>query len=157
MLDLKTITNNIIKKSFPELKGKNLEIYFRNLDDALMKFNILDQDYNNFAIEVDDSLKKANNIISLGGMAHELCHFSRELSLTKEFSVYDGEMYEKYLKYRIEDERNTDKEVIKRGYGEHLLALAEYNQNILKRPYVEESGLSIIEIKSLLSLKNKTL
>jgi hypothetical protein len=57
--------------------------------------------------------------------------------------------YRMSKRYKTLDERNTDLEVLLRGYGEDLLAFLEYSEKE-GYPHYKEDGLSIRELKILL-------
>jgi hypothetical protein len=57
-------------------------------------------------------------------------------------------------RYKTLDERNTDLEVILRGFGKDLLVFLEFSEKE-GYPHYKEDGLSIRELKILIQKKEK--
>jgi hypothetical protein len=109
----------LIRRGFPELAGRDFRICFGNYDSWMW----YDLSGRTFLIGVDNSLRAAPRRVLEGGFAHELAHVIRDRRLGP---FQRGLAYKRYCSlrpYRIRDERGTDLEVIRRGYGMQLLAL----------------------------------
>lgn len=144
---LENIIKTIIKDSFPELMNEDIQIEWKDLKDALMEYGGLSVD--GFYIEVDKSLKKANKKVLIGGIAHELCHILEDIKLGKEKSLRSRIAYKISRRYKTLDERNTDLQVIIRGYGKELLEFMKFSiEN--GYDYYKEDGLSAMEIEAII-------
>jgi hypothetical protein len=147
-VDLNRVIDGVIKRGFPELLGEDIRIEFTTLNDALLTFGKLSQE--GFYIEVDESLRNASVDVLKGGIAHECGHIVFEKSkVNKTFSI-DMFAYRLSSRYRILDERNTDLEVILRGFGNELLLFLQHSVH-LGLDHYREDGLSIREIEILIS------
>src|SRR5689334_7951451 len=98
-----------------------------------------------FIIGVDNSLRHAPRRVLEGGLAHELAHIVHDLRRKPFQRARAYEYYRRIRAYRIHDERGTDVEVIRRGYGPQLLALMLWART---RGYTSarEHGLLLAEI-----------
>ena len=149
MNNLDEIRDEIIKKGFPELLTEDIQAEYKPLKDALFEYGELTKE--GFYIEVDDSMKDAPKDVMEGGFAHELSHILTDKEQGKALSLRDGLAYRISKRYKTLDERNTDLQVIIRGYGPQLLAFLEYSEKE-GFPHYKEDGLSTREVKSILSL-----
>lgn len=147
MSKLNKILDDIIKSKYPELLGEDIRIEFVDLDDSLMEYGSLTNE--GFFIDVDKKLKEADDIIIIGGIAHELSHIAIELSIGKKMSFKDLIAYKISKRYKTLDERNTDLDVILRGLGKELYQFMKFSSKI-GYDYYKEDGLSLREIELLL-------
>ena len=128
--------------------GEDIHIEYAALDDALLTFGKLSQE--GFYIEVDESLRNASVDVLKGGIAHECAHIVFEkLKVNKALSI-DMFAYRVSSRYRILDERNTDLEVILRGFGNELLLFLQHSVR-LRLDHYREDGLSLREIEILIA------
>jgi hypothetical protein len=102
-----------------------------------------------FYIEVDSSLRGSPQEVLVGGIAHECAHIV--VDKTGSGKKLSGDMiaYRISKRYKTLDERNTDLEVILRGFGRELAAFLRYSEK-LKLSHFREDGLSIREIEILI-------
>jgi hypothetical protein len=147
MNDLAHIRDLVIRRGFPELLAEDIQVEYKHLKDAMLEYGHLTQE--GFYIEVDESLQKAPEQVLAGGIAHELSHILTDKNLKGRSVSMDGFAYRLSKRYKTLDERNTDLEVILRGFGKDLLAFLEYSEKE-GYPYYKEDGLSIREVKILL-------
>lgn len=147
--DLLQVLNRVIRRGFPELLGEDIQIEYYILKDALIHYGELTQE--GFYIEVDESLKKAPQEALVGGIAHECAHIITDKSLRRKHLSRDALAYRISIRYKTLDERNTDVEVILRGFGRELLEFLRYSEQ-LKLNHYREDGLSIREIEILFEL-----
>lgn len=146
--DLRRIVDKVIIKSFPELMDDDIQIEYKDLEDALLEYGELSEE--GFYIEVDVSLKDAPENVIEGGIAHELSHILTDKKEDKSLTLQDKFAYKLSKRYRALDERNTDLIVILRGFGNQLLNFLKYAEE-KGFPHYNEDGLSIREIEALLS------
>jgi hypothetical protein len=136
-----SILRILVRRGFPELLGRTFHIRFGNYDDWMW----YDLSAEAFVIGVDNSLAGAPRCVLEGGLAHELAHIVRDLRLAP---FQRGLAYERYRvnrAYRVRDEQDTDRELIRRGYARQLLALILWAR---KRGYTSgrEHGLLLGEV-----------
>ena len=147
MTELTRILNEVIKRGFPELLGEDIQIEHLVLRDALLTYGELSHE--GFYIEVDETLCNAPADVLKGGIAHECAHIVFDkLKGNKPFSL-DMFAYKVSAQYKTLDERNTDLEVILRGFGTELLQFLKHSVH-LGLDHYREDGLSIREIEILL-------
>jgi len=148
MQDLAKIRDLVIKSGFPELMAEDIQTEYKKLDDALLEYCGLTQE--GYCIEVDNSMKDAPEDVIEGGLAHELSHILTDIGQERSFKRRDRWARRISKRYNILDERNTDLQVIIRGFGPQLLAFLEYSQE-KELDHYKEDGLSIREVKAILS------
>ena len=147
MENLAKLLDNVIRRGFPELLGEDIRIEFINLRDALLEYGELTHE--GFYIEVDETLRNAPEKVLVGGIAHECAHIVADRPKEKGPISIDALAYRISSRYKILDERNTDLEVILRGFGQELLQFLQYSIQ-LGLDHYREDGLSIREIEILL-------
>ncbi|MBW2990535.1 hypothetical protein KY348_02400 [Candidatus Woesearchaeota archaeon] len=147
MNNLKEIIDKIIRDAFPELMSEDIKIEYKSLNDALLECGSLTGE--GFYIEVDTTLENAPVEVKEGGLAHELAHVSKDRDKRLISKLRDRFASFISKRYKTLDERNTDLEVIIRGYGPQLLSFLEYSEK-KGFPHYKEDGLAIREVKSLL-------
>lgn len=156
---LRDILDEVIRDGFPELLSEDIQIEFASLDDALMEFGDLTGE--GYFIEVDNSLEtvldlkeihglKVENIIA-GGVAHELAHIVAQKQMGRRLSIRDKIAYRVSKRYKTLDERNTDLDVILRGYASELFDFLNFAKES-GLDHWKEDGLSIREVERLLLL-----
>ncbi len=146
MHDLEGLRDNVIRKGFMELIAEDIQIEYQELDDALFEYGSLTEE--GYFIEVDESLKDASEDVLVGGLAHELSHILTDKFLDGKLQLRDRLAYRISKRYKTLDERNTDLQVILRGFAYELLIFLEYTEN-KGFPHYKEDGLSIREVKVL--------
>ena len=150
MNNIDKIRDEVINKAFPELMNEDIQVEYKSLDDALFEYGGLTKE--GFYIEVDNSMKDASKKVIEGGFAHELSHILIDKEQGRTLTLKDRLAYKISKRYKTLDERNTDLNVIIRKYGNQLLAFLKYSEK-KGFPHYKEDGLSIREVKSVLSLK----
>lgn len=147
--NLREILDDVIKRAFPELLSEDIKIEYKKLKDAMLEYGMLSSE--GAYIEVDKSLKEAPVNVIQGGMAHELAHILIDLKIGKRKSLNDKLAYRISKRYKTLDERNTDLEVILRGFGSELCEFLIYCEKEGYDHY-KEDGLSLRELKILLKV-----
>ncbi len=147
MNDLKHIRDHVIQRGFPELLAEDIQVEFKKLKDALLEYGLLTEE--GFYVEVDESLMNAPKQVLIGGFAHELSHMLVDKNCKDHTISRDRFAYKISKRYKTLDERNTDLEVILRGFGKDLLVFLEYSEKE-GYPHYKEDGLSIREVKILI-------
>ena len=153
MNDLVFLRDQVIKRGFPELLAEDIQVEYKHLEDALLEYGTLKPE--GFYIEVDESLMNASPQVIVGGFAHEFSHVLLEITSHERVISRDIFAYRLSKRYRTLDERNTDLEVILRGFGKDLLVFLEFSEKE-GYPHYKEDGLSIREVKILIEKKIST-
>ena len=148
MQNLDEIRDKVIKKGFLELMDEDIQVEYKDLDDALFEYCGLTSD--GYCIEVDNSMKDAPTDVMEGGFAHEFSHILTDIEAARSFRRRDRWARRISKRYKTLDERNTDLHAIIRGFGPQLLAFLEYSHEKGLDHY-KEDGLSIREVKAILS------
>ena len=89
--------------------------------------------------------------VIIGGFAHEFSHILLEKTAHERVISRDILAYRLSKRYKTLDERNTDLEVILRGFGKDLLVFLEFSEKE-GYPHYKEDGLSIREVKILIEI-----
>ena len=148
MNNLEEIRDDVIRNGFSELMDEDIQVEYKSLDDALFEYGGLTEE--GFYIEVDESLKEAPRDVMEGGLAHDLSHILTDKNLSMGLRLRDRLAYRVSKRYKTLDERNTDLQVIIRGYGRQLLAFLIYSEE-QGFPYYKGDGLSIREVSAILN------
>ena len=149
MVNLNELRDRVISRGFPELMAEDIHVEYKKLKDALLEYGSLTEE--GYYIEIDESLIDAPKEIIVGGLAHEFSHILTDKSSGKRLMSRDRFAYGISSRYKTLDERNTDLEVILRGFGKELLNFLEYSETN-GYPYYKDDGLSIREVKKILGL-----
>ncbi len=144
---LTDLLNLVIRKGFPELLREDVHIEFAKLRDSLLQYGELTHE--GYYIEVDETLRDATKGVLIGGIAHECAHIIMDKSIGHRFVTGDWLAYRISARYKTLDERNSDIEVILRGFGRDLLQFLRYSEK-LELDHYKEDGLSIREVEILL-------
>ncbi|MBI4173397.1 MAG: hypothetical protein HY519_01630 [Candidatus Aenigmarchaeota archaeon] len=144
---LESLMERMIRRSFPELAHEAIYIHYDALDNDFMRYEKL---HSGHVIKVDESLKRAPASVKKGGIAHELAHIAHERLMDEKVSDMDRQAYRRSKRYRTLDERNTDLEVILRGYGKQLLEFMRYVK-AKGYAYDIDHGLALKEVRLLIS------
>jgi hypothetical protein len=145
--DLSKTLNAVINRGFPELLGEDIQIEYLDLRSSLMSYGELTRE--GFYIEVDNSLSESPQEVLMGGIAHECAHIVVDKASGRKRLPGDMIAYRISKRYKTLDERNTDVEVILRGFGRELASFLRYSEK-LKLSHFREDGLSIREIEILI-------
>jgi hypothetical protein len=152
MNDLAYLRDQVVQRGFPELFAEDIQVEYKHLEDALLEYGTLNPE--GFYIEVDESLMNASPQVIIGGLAHEFSHILVEKTSHERMMSRDMLAYRISKRYKTLDERNTDLEVILRGFGKDLLVFLEFSEKE-GYPHYKEDGLSIRELKILIQKQEK--
>lgn len=154
--ELETLLQIVIQK-YPELKKYTFSIRYNSLPDAFAECAI---DGRKVAIEIDIDLKNENDALKIAAIASEISHIIKENTLSLIplglGSYVEGLIYEMSTTYRNYDERQTDIETIKRGFGKELLELLKYGDKDLLDEQEKSEGLNRAEIEAILKCSSST-
>jgi len=76
-VEIRQILGSIIKKGYPDLLNHDIQVEYKKLDDALADYGELKPE--GFFIEVDNTVKEANNYVKIGVLASELSHIAEDV------------------------------------------------------------------------------
>ncbi len=150
MHDLEKLRDIVIRRGFMELIAEDIQVEFQKLEDALFEYGSLTEE--GYYIELDETLQEAPEEVLVGGLAHELSHILTDRLLEKRLRFRDWLAYRISRRYKTLDERNTDLQIILRGFSRELLIFLEYAGE-KGFPHYKEDGLSLREVKTLLEGK----
>jgi hypothetical protein len=140
-LQLQAISQRMVRRSFPRLRGRGVQIVWGGEDD-LLSYRVEDGRH---IVRVNECLRGAARHVLQGGIAHELCHVEADLRmgpLQREFawSRYLGSRW-----CRMREERAVERRVIELGYARQLLAFVQHARR-LGYSFSREHGLLYAEI-----------
>ncbi len=120
----------LIKKSFPKLRGKKILIY--ESDNKKFKSYFADTGYFIFfwRIRTGKKLRKLPDEFLKGILAHELSHieiFGKRNFIRK---IISGLKYFISRVSREKEEKSTDRMAIEKGYGKELYSFRKYNLSV---------------------------
>jgi len=137
----KKIVDRLIKKSFPELRGKRIKII--PSPSGFYAFYVP----GNF-IGITKKCENLSDKELKGILVHELCHAVQlnEKGFFKSYFIFISYLISPKLKNRIEIE--ADKLVIKKGYARNLFASTEKIKTEFNKKNIIYYGLTPNQIKS---------
>lgn len=145
--DSRNLLNEVIVSGFPELLRLEIQVSFKTGLDTVMKIVSLAEE--GWLIQIDDSLRKAERAVLVGGIAHELSHIVRD-GRASWLHIF---FYKCSARYREAIERDVDVDTILRGFGNELLSFTQYSEN--KWLHFKEDGLSPREVEFLVNTISK--
>ena len=147
MNNLEEIRDEIVRKGFPEFMSEEISIEYVHLEDAFMACGDLTDE--GHYIEVDPRFKDAPRKVVIGGVAHEFSHLLDNIKRNRDGKAMDALLYKFSKTYSTAVERNTDLQVIMRGFGRELLSFLRYAEGESQSHY-KECGLSHREVETIL-------
>jgi hypothetical protein len=153
MNNLGAIKNDLIARSYPELADINIQTSYSLIFDSF--FDFIRYDQKNYLIEANQDMKKADKLVVIGGLTHELSQILRETRMNNFQNAADNLLCSMIPFYRNNLERSADLETIARGYGKELLAFVKHAEKcrnpMSNNPYITFYGLSTGEIRNVLN------
>jgi hypothetical protein len=146
MRELKQLLNETIRRGYPELLNYDIRIEYKDFEDALGEFGELSPE--GYHIEVDTSIRNADEKVKIGVIASELSHISQDIQFSFWEKLKDRLLWKLSRNYRILDERNTDIITIVRGFGTELYEAMKFGEEN-DFPYYKEDGLSLRELETI--------
>ena len=150
MLDLDSIINKVIQRSFPALQRVQISSRLVNADNffagiqwrsneppsVLLSFSAVD-------------LEQMPEAAVVGCIVHELCHVEYDVAVSVSDRVANDTRYASSAQYRSAHEREIDTAVIAKGYGPELLAVQTYH-DLHYEAYESSDGLTQEETRDLM-------
>ncbi len=134
------IVDGLVRKSFPSLRRSKIRVFefniTRNYGTYLGIFNIFNLHFIGLNKRYRNLPKKAIK----GILVHELCHVEYFLKKNVIRNLFTGLFYLMIPSIKRKIESETDKQVIKKGYGKNMFALAlarekEFSKQELEKRY----------------------
>ena len=138
------IVDELVKKSFPELEGKNIKVI--EFPRVLQVWSFAQRGFINYYIFINRRRRDAERDSLKGQLAHELCH----VILDHMHKSFVGDLFHNFFKkipsfffntsFSRKIESEMDREVIRRGYARELLSMVReweklFNKKTLKKLY----------------------
>ena len=139
----KEVLQKLITASFPKLKGR--KIYLIGMNIGKFSGGVIWLLPNIRLIFIHPKTEKWNNKLLIGLLAHELCHFEIAKKYGWIKTLFFEILYWIIPSIRKNNERETDKLTIKKGYGRELYEVSE--KRVYKNTKTETYYLSSKEIK----------
>jgi len=141
--EYKKIVNDLIKKSFPILRGKKIHISYFFLSKEFSGASLWIPPFMRiiFINRGKKFTREQLNVI----LAHELCHFELFKKRGGLGYLFMGFRYWTSFKFRKEEEERTEKLTIKKGYARECYAIAKRRN---KKSEASKYYLTAQEIKS---------
>jgi hypothetical protein len=146
--DLIALAKTMISSSFPALGGMTLNVEMIDTEDYVMSIRLESKD-----ILLDVSREDAARMgpsVTAGVLAHELCHAEEDRRHGPFLEALFSWLYERLPSLETRMERRIDSAVIRKGYGNELLAFQQYHDRHYE-PYDQTDGLTVEEIQQALS------
>jgi hypothetical protein len=142
--DLVALAKTMIERSFPALRGMTLRVEIIDSEDYVMSVCLEGKE-----IHLDVSREDAARMgrtVTAGVLAHELCHAEEDCRHGWFLEALFSWLYERIPSFETRMERRIDSAVIRKGYGNELLAFQKYHDRHYE-PYDQTDGLTVKEIE----------
>ena len=141
------LVKSLIADSFPSLRDIRLVVALTESPDAIaeMEFSAKDRSAKLWVDRTD--LSRMSRDALVGTLVHELCHVEADArrGLLGRW-LYDP-LYWRFPRVLSWEERRVDREVLRKGYGHHLLALSKYHNSHYAK-YEYSDGLTEAELEA---------
>lgn len=138
------ISSGLIDKSFPLLKGRKISLFVIWL--RFYAFSVWIPPFLR-VIAMSTRTKGFNDSVITGILAHELCHQERYLKMGARKYLAFALRFLISRKARAEEERNTDRLTIEKGYGKELYELTLITHTDRNHDNIKDLYLTPEEIK----------
>ncbi len=143
---IERVLRRLITRSFPELLRLRIGIAWEELGPGEC-FEYYESG-GRFQVAASPRMRGASRRAIEGGLAHELAHIARDTRMGPWQRDRAFERYRRSRKYRMQEERATDRLAVERGYGPHLIELAKQAKR-LGITFRREHGLLRREVSAL--------
>jgi hypothetical protein len=145
--DLIALAETMISSSFPALRGMKLKVEIIDTEDYVMSVRLESKE---IQIEVSrEDAARMGRSVTAGVLAHELCHAEEDFRHGPFLEAVFSWLYERVSSLETRMERRIDSAVIRKGYGNELLAFQRYHDRHYE-PYDQTDGLTVKEIEEAL-------
>ncbi len=145
--DLINLAKTMISTSFPTLRGMTLKVKIIDTEDYVMSVSLESKEIH---LDVSrEDVARMGHSVTAGVLAHELCHAEEDCRHGPFLEALFFWLYERIPSLETRMERRIDSAVIRKGYGNELLAFQQYHDWHYE-PYDRKDGLTVKEIKEAL-------
>ena len=137
----------MISSSFPALRGMKLKVKIVDTEEYVMSVSLESEEIH-LDVSREDAARMGRSVTA-GVLAHELCHAEEDCRHGPFLEALFSWLYERIPRLETRMERRIDSEVIRKGYGNELLAFQQYHDRHYE-PYDQTDGLTAKEIKEAL-------
>ena len=134
----------MISSSFPTLRGLTLKLEMLDTDDFVMAMRLEGKEIN-LDISREDAARMGRSVVT-GVLAHELCHAEEDCRHGPFLETLFSWLSERIPSLKTGMERRIDIAVIRKGYGNELLAFQRYHDQYYE-PYDQTDGMTVEEIE----------
>jgi hypothetical protein len=142
-----SLAERMISNSFPTLRGMTLKLEIIDSDDYVMGMR-LEGRVIHLEISQEDFARMEPNVV-IGVLAHELCHAEEDHRHGPFLENLLSWLCERIPRLETRMERRIDNAVIRKGYGNDLLAFQRYHDEYYEA-YDQTDGLTVEEIEQAL-------
>jgi hypothetical protein len=143
--DLIDLAKTMISTSFPALRGMTLKVKIIDSEDYVMSVSLESKEIH-LDLSREDAARMGHSATA-GVLAHELCHAEEDYRHGPFLETLFSWLYERIPGLETRMERRIDSAVIRKGYGNELLAFQQYHDRHYE-PYDQTDGLTVEEIKA---------
>jgi len=141
------LAKTMISTSFPSLHGMTLKLKIIDTEDYVMAVGLEGKEIH-LDVSRADAARMGRTVIT-GVLAHELCHAEEDWRHGPPLEAVLSWLYERIPSLATRMERRMDAAVIRKGYGNELLAFQHYHDRHYE-PYDPTDGMTIEEIEHAL-------
>src|SRR5271157_1610534 len=145
--NLIALAKTMISTSFPALRGLTLKLKMVDTDDFVMAVWIEDREIH-LEVSREDAARMGQGVVT-GVLAHELCHAEEDRRHGPFLETLFSWFCERIPSLKTRMERRIDIAVIRKGYGNELLAFQRYHDEYYE-PYDQSDGMTVKEIEEAL-------
>jgi hypothetical protein len=145
--NLIALAKTMISTSFPTLRGMTLQLKILDTDDFVMAVWIENREVH-LEVSQEDAARMGHSVIT-GVLAHELCHAEEDCRHGPFLETLFSWLCERIPSLKTRMERRIDIAVIRKGYGNELLAFQRYHDRYYE-PYDQTDGMTVKEIEEAL-------
>ena len=145
--NLIALAKTMISTSFPALRGLTLKLKIIDTDDFVMAVWIEDSEIH-LEVSREDAARMGHGVVT-GVLAHELCHAEEDRGHGPFLETLFSWFCERIPSLKTRMERRIDIAVIRKGYGNELLAFQRYHDEYYE-PYDQTDGMTVKEIEEAL-------
>jgi hypothetical protein len=146
-VNLIALAERMISTSFPALREMTLKLEIIDSDDFVMAMRLEGKEIQ-LDVSREDFARMEPSVVS-GVLAHELCHAEEDYRHGPFLENLLSWLCERFPRLETRMERRIDNAVIRKGYGNELLAFQRYHDKYYEA-YDETDGLTVKEIEQAL-------
>jgi hypothetical protein len=145
--NLIALAKTMISASFPDLRGMTLKLKLIDTEDYVMAMRLEGKEIH-LDVSREDAARMGRSVVT-GVLAHELCHAEEDYRHGPFLETLFYWLCERIPSLETRMERRIDAAVIRKGYGNELLAFQRYH-DLHYEPYDQTDGLTVEEIEEAL-------